>query len=81
MRRRISSSSRAEANSSSHRRGSSSSRGSNRSSSNTQRERARKGRRLKESKAADVLFAVRLSRAVLVFAANAAVREEENNET
>ena len=53
----------------------SNSRGSNRSSIKTQRESARKGERLKESKAAvDVLFALSLSRAVLVFAGGAAVR-------
>ena len=38
------------------------------------RERERKGERVEESKAADVLFALRLSLLVLVFADDAAVR-------
>ena len=47
------------------------------------RERERKGERVEESKAADVLFALRLSLLVLVFADDAAVRcfdETKKNE-
>ena len=48
------------------------------------RERERKGERVEESKAADVLFALRLSREVLVCAGDAAVRgfdETKKNES